>query len=118
MGLAAILPEADHLQRLQENAGAEPYFPHGEVDVLAIIGALREFREACAQRDVKSATFGYVLEDLGYALRELKRFYRSRGARRAADMNDKDAYVFAYFVKAKVAELREIAEELDKAVSD
>ena len=86
--------------------------------MLTTIRALQDFRKALAEQDIKLAKIAYVLGDLGYALRELKRFFRSRKAGRAADMNDKDACIFAYFVEARVEELREIAEEIDKAASE
>ena len=118
MGLAATLPSADHLRKILGNAGAERYLPHGEADVLAIVRGLRDFREALADRDIKSTSIDYALDDLGYALRELKRFFKSRKAGQTADMNDKDAYIFAYFIEGKVETLREIAEELDRAACD
>ncbi len=55
-----------------------------------------------------------IYETLDYPLSELRKFLKARTSGTEANINPTTAYIFSFFVEARVRELTRIAEEIDE----
>jgi hypothetical protein len=77
---------------------------------------LQTFREALAKRGIELDTYPSIrdtYELLEYPLAELENFFRDAKAGAQPNINQETAYIFAFFVRAQINELGQIAQEID-----
>ena len=89
----------------------------GAASLSAITSSLNNFKEALAKRDVD---YDYV-EDycklLEYPLAELEVFFQNAQNAEALNINEKTAYIFAFFLKPHFDKLMSMAKEIDEDYS-
>ncbi|MFQ5875468.1 MAG: hypothetical protein ACE5JL_16960 [Dehalococcoidia bacterium] len=77
---------------------------------------LDAFRQTLAGRGIELDTYDSVkllYDELEYPLMELKSFFEALTQGKESEIDHRAMYIFAWYVKAKVGELRDIAEEID-----
>jgi len=78
---------------------------------------LQDFRQALAKRGIDSDTSGFIKDDfklLEYPLSELEAFFQNMKNKKEPTINEKTAYIFAYFLKTQVDKLKLAAQEIDE----
>ena len=70
---------------------------------------LTKFSLALVEREEFSETFEYEIKETAYAIDELDCFFNSRESK----LNDRDASIFAFFIRHKLGELEEMAKAID-----
>lgn len=70
---------------------------------------LTKFRLALVERGEFSDTLEYEIEETAYPIAELDCFFNSRESK----LNDRDASIFAFFIRHKLGELEEMAKAID-----
>lgn len=103
---AILNPQSDHAQL-------------GEVHIDQILKAIEAFKDGLKDREIleayeEDAGGTHTLELLAYALQKLQTYFRNSAEAR---INEKDAYIFATFVKVQVEGLRQYAREIDEEYS-
>jgi hypothetical protein len=91
-----------------------------EASLQQVKQAIQSFREALEKRGIELDTYEsirYVYDLLEYPLGELEKFFQSVKSGGKSNMNEKTAYIFAFFVGKQVAELRQMAQEIDEDYS-
>ena len=92
--------------------------PLGENHVDRILRSIEAFKTGLKDREILEAYERkggkHTLELLAYALQQLQTYFRDRAE---THINEKDAYIFAHFVRTQIQNLRQIAEEIDKEYS-
>jgi len=81
---------------------------------------LASFQESLARRGIGRQTqdyIDYVYELLEYSLDELERFFQSVISGGQPNINEKAAHIFTFFAEKQVAELRNMAREIDEDYS-
>lgn len=91
--------------------------PRGEMGLHEIKQAFQNFREALAKRGVTHDGVKYVCELIEYPLAELEAFFQNVRNGKELNINEKTAFIFAYFVKEQVDELISMAKEIDEDYS-
>lgn len=91
----------------------------GEVHVDQILKCIEAFKNGLKDREILEAYYEdgggtHTLELLAYALQKLQTYFRNSAEAR---INEKDAYIFATFVKVQVGGLRQYAREIDEEYS-
>jgi hypothetical protein len=81
---------------------------------------LKTFQEALAKRGIDLDTYDvvknvYIL--LEYPLAELEAFFQNVENGRELNINERTAYIFAFFVEKQVNELKDLAREIDEDYS-
>lgn len=102
----ALNPESAHAQL-------------GEGYVDRILASIEAFKNGLKDREILEAYYEdgggtHTLELLAYALQKLQTYFRNSAEAR---INEKDAYIFATFVKVQVGGLRQYAREIDEEYS-
>jgi len=108
------------LQKILETTGMQEDAALGEVSLQQIKQTIQAFREALEKRGIELETYDsikYVYDLLEYPLGELENFFQSVKSGKESNINEKAAYIFAFFVEKQVAELRQIAQEIDEDYS-
>jgi len=88
----------------------------GEVSLKSINRTLQAFREALQKRGIELETYesvNYIYTLLQYPLAELEKFFQTTKAGEQPNINEKTAYIFAFFVRAQFDELKQMAQEID-----
>ncbi len=78
---------------------------------------LQAFEKAIAKRGVKYDSVSYVCELLWYPLAELEAFFQNVQEGKELNINEKTAFMFAFFVEKQFDELKLLAQEIDKNYS-
>jgi hypothetical protein len=91
--------------------------PRGKIGLHEIRQAVQRFREALEKRGVTYDSISYVCELLDYPLAELEAFFQNVQNGRELNINERTAYIFAFFVKEQVNELKVLAQEIDEDYS-
>lgn len=92
--------------------------PLGAGGLLAITKAIHDFKEALAQRGVDYASVEDVCKLLEYPLAELEVFFQNAQNGKDLNINEKTAYIFAFFVeKHFFDQLIPLAKEIDEDYS-
>ena len=88
----------------------------GEGYVDEILESIKAFKTGLEEREILEAYEGvtYILEEVDYPLQELRTYFRYRAQ---THINEKDANIFAHFVRTQIQELCQIAEEIDEEYS-
>ncbi len=89
---------------------------YGQIHVKIISDLIYKFKSALISRGVYDAydTVKYEIELLEYPIEELRKYFDKFDK---SHINQKDAYIFAYFVKKRMESLKEIASDIDREYS-
>jgi len=109
-----------HLQKILVTTGMPEDV--GEVNLQQIKQTIQSFREALKERGIELETYDsikyvYDLLEYPYPLGELQKFFQGVKSGRESNINEKAAYIFAFFVGKQVAELKQMAQEIDEDYS-
>lgn len=88
------------------------------VGLYGIKKALQNFREALAKRGVTYDSINYVCELLEYPLAELEAFFQNVRKCEKLNINEKTAFIFAFFLQKQFDELISMAKEVDEDYSN
>ena len=113
----AFLPNLNyHLQKILEEVGASGDAKLGGINVDRILKSIEQFKADLAERDILEAheNITYNLKLVDYPLQELKKYFCTPDE---THINERDAYIFAYFVEQRTKGLFKIATELDEEYS-
>jgi hypothetical protein len=116
--LASLFPPSLRyaLSKILESTGRADLAPVGEVSLKSINQTLQAFREALQKRGIELDTYdsiNHIYAELQYPIAELERFFQSTKAGEQPNINEKTAYIFAFFVRAQFDELKQMAQEID-----
>ncbi len=89
----------------------------GALGLQHIKQVLQGFREALDKRSVKYESIDLIYEELEYPLAELEQYYQNAQNGKEPNINEKTVYIFAFFVKEQVNELKSMAQEIDEDYS-
>jgi hypothetical protein len=120
--LVSFFPDALNyfLGKILETKGMREDVVSGGASLQQIKQSIQSFREALEKRGIELETYDsikHVYDLLEYPLGELENFFQSVKIGRQSNINEKTAYIFAFFVGKKVAELKQMAQELDEYYS-
>ncbi|MBA7691897.1 hypothetical protein ES703_100452 [subsurface metagenome] len=120
--LEAIFPKtlSYYFQKIFENIGKTECAQLGLMDVKLINGVMEKLKEALQNRGIEIDTydsFKYLYEELEYPIMELKLYFESIITKEEPRINEKAAYIFAYFIREQLFELKKIANEIDDEYS-
>lgn len=88
----------------------------GKVDLKQIKRILDELKKNLKKRDIEIDTYDWIkdcYELLEYPIKELESYFDKVLAKEEPMINDKTAYIFAYFIDKKMLELKEVIKEID-----
>ncbi len=100
-----------------EDTRAPSNVPLGAASLSVITKALQNFKEALAKRGVYYDSVSYVCKLLEYPSAELEAFFQNAQNGKELNINEKTAYIFAFFVEKQVGELVSMAKEIDEDYS-
>jgi len=120
--LASIFPDSldYHFQKLLESTEMKEQNELGSINLQQIKKSLEDFRETLIKRGIELETYDsirYVYEQIEYPLNELEGFFQISKKEKDTNIDDKAAYIFAFFLEKQVADLRLIAREIDEDYS-
>jgi len=120
--LVSFFPDAlDYsLRKILETTEMREDVVPGEASLQQVKQAIQSFKGALEKRGIDLETYDsikHVYDLLEYPLGELENFFLGVKIGRQSNINEKTAYIFAFFVGKKVAELKQMAQELDEYYS-
>jgi len=92
----------------------------GQASLQQVKQTVESFREALEKRGLELDTYDsikHAYEELEYPLAKLEEFFQSVKSGSQPNIDEKAAYIFAFFVEKKVTELRQMAQEIDEDYS-
>lgn len=115
--LAAIFPPTlgYDFEKLYEGTRSHGLHPLGLIHLRHIESVYKQLLDVLKKRGIEIDTYDwlkYLYDQIGYPIEELEAFLGGDSVQ-GGRLNNKDAYIFAYFIEAKLKELRQFAEELD-----
>ena len=120
--LTSIFPDSldYHFQKLLESTESKEQNKLGVINLRQIKKSLEDFRETLANRGIELETYDsikYVYEQIEYPLSELERFFQMSKKEKDSNIDEKAAYIFAFFIEKQFDELKQIAKEIDSDYS-
>ncbi len=117
--LNAVFPETldYHFQKVIQCARTGENAEFGAANLKMIKRALRDFQSALERRGLGLDTYDVVQDIydlLTYPLAELEACFQHLGKGKTPRINEKTAYIFAFFVIEQFKKLQEIASEIDE----
>jgi hypothetical protein len=117
--LNAAFPETlgYHFQKVIQCARTGENAEFGTANLKMIKKALQDFQSALERRGLGLDTYDVVQDIydlLTYPLAELEACFQDLGEGKTPRINDKTAYIFAFFINEQSKKLREIASEIDE----
>jgi len=104
-----------HLSGVFESILSSEKRPVGNVHLEQVKSILDELKKLLKERGIEIDTYDSIkllYDELEYPIKELDDFFNKKTEQKK--VNDKTAYIFAFFVKGKMEELKSIIEEIDK----
>ena len=120
--LEAVFPDtfSYYIEKIFENIGKSEHAQLGLMHVESVKEVMDKLKESLQKRGVEIDTYDsikYLYELLEYPITELKLYFDMLIAKKEPRINDKTAYIFAYFIREQLSELKEIAKEIDDEYS-
>ena len=120
--LEAVFPAtfSYYIEKIFENVGKSEHAQLGLMHVELVKEVMDKLKESLQKRGIEIDTYDsikYLYELLEYPITELKLYFDRLIAKTEPRINDKTAYIFAYFIREQLSELKEIAKELDDEYS-
>ena len=108
---------AYHIEKIFESirSGDNPAF--GALNLGILTQALKDFQVALAKRGIELDTYEVIedlYEELAYPMSELEEYFQHLEKGQKPNINEKTAYIFAFFITKKFDELKGVAEEIDE----
>lgn len=121
--LVSIFPSTldYHFEKVFETLIASKPASIGEMNLQLIEKTLNAFREILKKRGIELETYesiNYVFQLIDYPLNELSIFFHNSKSGIETNINEKTAFIFAFFVEKKISELRQMAQEIDEEYSE
>ena len=88
--------------------------------VKLVKGIVDNLRKALQERGIEIDTYDsikYLYELIEYPLSELELHFNDLIANQDSRINEKSAYIFTYFIKEHLSQLKEIVKEIDSEYS-
>jgi hypothetical protein len=117
---AVFLGISDYIGNIFENIGKPDRAQLGLMHVKLVNEVMGKLKEALQKRGIEIGTYDsikYLYELLEYPITELELYFDRLIAEKVPRINDKTAYIFAYFVSEHLSQLKEIAKEIDEEYS-
>jgi hypothetical protein len=116
--LASLFPPSFNyaLGKIFESTERADLAAIGQVSLKSINQTLQAFREALQKRGIELETYECIKDIytlLQYPLAELEEFFQSTKGGKQPSINRETAYIFTFFVRAQVDELKQVAQEID-----
>ncbi len=108
---------AYHLEKVFESirSGENPAF--GAINLGILTQALKDLQAVLAKRGIELDTYEVIedlYEELAYPMSELETYLQHLEKGQKPNINEKTAYIFAFFVTKKIDELKDVAKEIDE----
>ena len=114
---AVFLGISDYIGNIFENIGKPDRAQLGLMHVKLVNEVMGKLKEALQKRGIEIGTYDsikHLYELLEYPITELELYFDMLIAEKVQRINDKTAYIFAYFVSKHLSQLKEIANEIDE----
>ena len=98
------------VSKLYEAIWSDDLFPLGKSHVKILSDQVDAFENGLAERG-RSDTATYTISKIRHAFNELEKFFVDKTE---SKLTDNDAEIFIFFVEGQIAELDEIAKDIDK----
>jgi hypothetical protein len=108
------------IEKIFESIGKPDRAQLGLMHVKLVKEVMGKLKESLQKRGVEIGTYDsikYLYELLEYPIRELELYFERLIAEKEPRINDKTAYIFAYFISEHLSQLKEIAKEIDEEYS-
>lgn len=120
--LEAVFPDtlSYYIGNIFENIGKPDRAPLGLGNVKLVKKVMGKLKEALQKRGIELGTYdyiNYVYDLLEYPITELEQYFDWLIAKKKPRINDKTAYIFAYFISEHLSKLKESAKEIDDEYS-
>ncbi len=120
--LEAVFPDtlSYYIGKIFENIGKPDRAPLGQGNVKLVKKVMGKLKEALQKRGIELGTYdsiNYVYDLLEYPITELEQYFDWLIAKKKPRINDKTAYIFAYFISEHLSKLKEIAKGIDDEYS-
>lgn len=109
-----------YIEKIFENIGKLDHAELGLVHVKLVKKVMDKLKRTLQKRGIEIDTYDsikFLYELLEYPIIELELYFNKLTAKEEPRINDKTAYIFTYFIKDKLYELKEIAKEIDDEYS-
>jgi len=108
---------AYHIEKVFESirSGGNPAF--GAINLGILTQALKDLQAVLAKRGIELDTYEVIedlYEELVYPMSELEAYFQHLEKGQKPNINEKTAYIFAFFITKKFDELKDLAEEIDE----
>ncbi len=88
----------------------------GEVSLRSVAQTLQAFQDGLQKRGIELETYDsidHIYNLLRYPIAELEKFFQSAKLGEQPNINEETAYIFTFFVRAHLDELKQMAQEID-----
>jgi len=121
--LEVVFPDAlsYYIEKIFENIGKLDHAELGLVHVKLVKKVMDKLKRALQKRGIEIDTYDsikFLYELLEYPIIELELYFEKLLAREEPNINDKTAYIFAYFIREHLSQLKEITKEIDNEYSN
>lgn len=109
-----------HIRAILESVLSADKRVLGKAHLEQIKTTLDNLKTMLKERGIKIDTYDsikYLYELLEYPVKELEQYFNSLITKEKSTINHKTAYIFAYFIKEQLFELKEITKEIDDEYS-
>jgi len=106
-----------HVRKIFESIGKSDHAEFGKINLQQLKEVMDKLKESLQKRGIEIDTYDsikYLYELLEYPITELELYFDRLTAIGKPRINDKTAYIFAYFIKEHLSQLKEIAKQLDE----
>jgi len=120
--LEAVFPNtfSYYIEKIFEKIEKSKHAEFGLMYVKLVKEVMDKLKESLQERGIEIDTYDsikYLYELLEYPIIELKLYFERLIAKEEPRINDKTAYIFAYFIREQLSQLKEIAKEIDDEYS-
>ncbi len=117
--LVAIFPPTlgYHISKVFESIQRGESYPLGAINLHMVQQALKDFQSALTKRGIELDTYDAVKDVydlLAFPMTELETYFQYIEKGEQPNINEKTAYIFAFFITKKIDELKELAREIDE----
>lgn len=120
--LEAVFPDtfSYYIEKIFGNIGKSEHAEFGLRHVKLVKEVMDKLQESLQKRGIEIDTYDSIkdlYELLEYPITELKLYFDGLIDKKEPTINDKTAYIFAYFIREQLPQLKKIAKEIDDEYS-
>ena len=120
--LEAVFPDtfSYYIEKIFESTRKSEHAKLGLMHLKLVKEVMDKLKESLQKRGIEIDTYDsvkYLYELLEYPITELKLYFDRLIAKKEPRINDKTAYIFAYFIREQLSQLKETAKEIDDEYS-